>query len=121
MIDEYGTQAPNKEGNPYDVCVMRSFNFYGDVTLGNGTMFKVFAAYVKQNRIFVGIERHQCYTFDSWVHYGYVMEKLGLLNGDAMNIADWINCQLGCFLPDREQGVYYDCHRKTRSIYAHNY
>lgn len=66
---------------------------FHDVALGNMTQYRIVIA--RQDPIlFVGIVGKRCYEFTHQPHYGYVIEKLGLLNGDAMAIADFIGCQI---------------------------
>jgi len=73
-----------------------SLPFYGDVSLGNYTQYKVALMQTPNNRLFVGIECRGSYTFQNWCHWEYAGEKLGLeSNSDAANIADFINSQLG--------------------------
>lgn len=70
--------------------------FYGDVSLGNSTQYKIGIFRCVNGRLFVGVEGRGCYTFGNWCHYSYAAEKLNLkFEGDARNIADFINCQLG--------------------------
>jgi hypothetical protein len=84
--------------------------FYGDVALGNGTMWKIGAFMTATGRLFVGVERHGSYTFQHWVHIAYASEKLEIgFIGDAGCMADWVNDQLGHADPDgNRQGVYQD-------------
>lgn len=70
--------------------------FYGDVSLGNSTMYKMGMFTCPNGRLFLGIENKGAYTFGGWCHYSYAQEKLGLrFSGDAKSVADLINCQLG--------------------------
>ncbi len=84
--------------------------FYGDVSLGNSTQYKVGMFKTVSGRLFVGVEGKPCYTFGNWCHYSYAAEKLGLrFEGDARNIADFINSQLGHDLSaegEKCQGTY---------------
>ena len=41
----------------------------------------------------VGVEGHGCYHFGHRVDWGYLGEKLKLLEGDAKNMSDLINHQ----------------------------
>jgi hypothetical protein len=59
---------------------------------------------VDGERLLVSIEDHGAYTFSGFVHEMYAAEKLKLLDWDAMNIADFINRQLG--LSGKAQGKY---------------
>lgn len=70
--------------------------FYGSVALGNVTQWKVGMFWINDYRLFFAIEGKGAYTFEGFVHYSYVMEKLGVKGeSDARNIADFINGQLG--------------------------
>lgn len=81
-----------------------------DVALGNGTQFEILvsrpsnAYWVIKNgqlypRTLIGVIGIGVYHFGhGWVHYTYVMEKIGgrhggLMEGDAKNLADFIWCQ----------------------------
>ena len=77
--------------------------FYGDLSLGNATMFRIGCFWTK-GRLFLAIEGRGAYTFHNWVHRGYVQEKIGLMEGDAANVADFLNAQLGH--PEDLQGYY---------------
>lgn len=83
--------------------------FYGEIALGNVSMFKV-GMFFTSTKLFIGIEGHSAYIFDSVfgavVDAGYVAEKLDLMLSDAKNIADLINAQLGNFYS--VQGSYQD-------------
>ena len=80
--------------------------FFGSVALGNMTQWRVMAVRHAQ-WLHVGVESKGYYMFDSAVHWGYVKEKLNIqFEGDARNIADWINRQLG--LDIETQGDYRD-------------
>ena len=80
--------------------------FYGSVALGNMTQFNVSLARVpnRSGWFAVGVEGHGFYIFNSWIHYAYAMEKLKLLNGDAMNLCDFLNTQGGW--DEKQQGHY---------------
>lgn len=82
--------------------------FYGDLNLGNGTMFKVGIFYTPRRYLFIGIEKIGAFAFNNegYKSARYVAEKLNLLSGDSANIADFINAQLGIEGP--EQGSYED-------------
>lgn len=90
----YTTERPSESGQLWRVVVHPYKHFYGEVSLGNMTQYKIFAYYVTPSRLFVGIEGRGCYRFDGFVHMSYAMEKLNLLYGDAANVSDWINYQL---------------------------
>lgn len=70
-----------------------------NVALGNGSQFKVWLFHVTDKRgemvLFVGIPGEGCDTFDHPPHPDYVREKMGLMEGDAANLADFIACQFG--------------------------
>ena len=74
--------------------VSRGENFHGPIALGNGTQWIFTALWLPDDWLMVAIDEHGSYRFQGFVHWSYSMEKLGLLNGDAMNVADWINAQL---------------------------
>lgn len=74
-----------------------------DLVLGNATQYKAHMFW-SSKRLVVAIEGRGCYTFEHYAHWTYVQDKLDLLDGDAMNIADFINVQLG--LKEAEQGEY---------------
>ena len=63
MKDEYGTEVRNPQTNRFDKVTLP---FYGDVTLGNMTMFRVSAFNTPNGRLSVGIEGHGSYTFTQW-------------------------------------------------------
>ena len=95
------SERPNRQGK-FNIV---STPFYGDVSLGNFTQYKVGIFRCANRRLFVGVEGNGAYTFEGWCHYGYVAEKLGLkFEGDARNMADFINCQLG--IEHKQQGTY---------------
>lgn len=68
--------------------------FYGPVALGNGTQW-TFSVVPGGNGIVVSIEGRGSYSFGHFVHWTYASEKLGLMQGDAENVADFVNDQLG--------------------------
>lgn len=80
--------------------------FYGDINLGNITMFRIFAWMTNYDNFLLGIEGYSSYRFKNKVHWKYVVEKLMLSNeSDARIIADFINAQLG--IQCEQQGFYY--------------
>lgn len=94
---------PSPEGRfPAVLSHDRLDTFYGDIALGNGTQWKFFLALTPEvnPRVFVGIELHGAYAFDDFAETFYVAEKLGLLPGDAMNVADLINDQFPAMRPE---------------------
>lgn len=109
MTDEYGSQRPCKDSERKTLGYRFSavaFPFYGDVSLGNMTMYKMYLAFVPNGRFLVGIENKGLYTFEHWCHWTYAQEKLNLtFESDARAVADFINCQLG-HIHDEDQGVY---------------
>lgn len=46
---------------------------------------------------FIAVESKGAYEFQSFAHWTYTLEKLRLapFDGDARNLSDFINCQLG--------------------------
>jgi hypothetical protein len=86
--------------------------FYGDVSLGNGTqykisMFRIPPGLPHSGRLQVSIENKGAYTFNSFVHFTYAMEKLGLkCPSDARAVADFINAQLEDKYSTEDQGTY---------------
>lgn len=80
---------------------------YVRIALGNGTAYNVGLHWVDEDGedvLLVSVIDKGAYTFSGMVHYSYAMEKLNLLNWDAMNLADFINVQLG--LTGKPQGKY---------------
>ncbi len=75
------------------------------VAIGNGSRFDIGIIH-SDGDIFVAIERHGAYRFGHHVHPSYVWQKLNVIEGDAENIADLINDQLGCGVVGR-YGKYY--------------
>jgi hypothetical protein len=63
-----------------------------DLALGNGTQFRV-GIVNGRTGLFLGIVGHGAYEFCVPACPGYVEDKLSLLEGDAMNLADFINDQ----------------------------
>lgn len=64
------------------------------VALGNGSQFRV-AVYPSWPSLFVGLPGEGCWLFSHSPHPAYVQEKMGILEGDAENLADFIACQFG--------------------------
>ncbi len=65
------------------------------VALGNMTQYEI-AIIRSTQHLFIGIIGKKCYRFGPFrAHPSYVQEKLGLLEGDANNMADFINSQYG--------------------------
>jgi len=69
------------------------------VALGNMSQFDIFHHPVRGG-LLVGVVGKGCYVFDRGHHYGYIQEKLKVMDGDAANIAD----QLGDM--SKRQGRY---------------
>lgn len=65
-----------------------------DVALGNGTQFRIGIVPSFAGSIMVGVIGRGCYEFTHHVHASYVAEKLNLMDGDAANMADFINDNL---------------------------
>jgi len=68
-----------------------------DVALGNMTQFRI-AVIQRKHGVMVGIIGKGCYEFTMAPHWTYISEKLGIhmaFKGDAMNLADFIACQMG--------------------------
>jgi hypothetical protein len=117
MIDDHGQHAPNHQGERWDELVtLRGRPFYGKISLGNWTSFRVAMFYLHADQtgfglgisfpaLFVAVEGKGAYTFSSWAHWSYVAEKLDMMEGDARNMADLINAQLGASGAE-EQGRY---------------
>lgn len=85
---------PQRTGRRWLRCVMAGQPFYGEVALGNGTLFTT-GAFLTDDGIFVGVQNHKCWTFAATGDWSYVAERLNLLPSDAQNLTDWINAQLG--------------------------
>ncbi len=116
MIDKYGIYRPNKTGNRWTLCIDYREEvphgtyrpFYGQVALGNATQWNIFACWYYRSTgkwLFVGVEGRGCYSFNSFVHGDYIMEKMNIFGTDTVNLADWINAQLH-FGEFKEQGQY---------------
>lgn len=66
-----------------------------EVALGNGSQFRVAMFWPESGGFFCGVVGEGCYLFSHPPHPTYVREKMGLLEGDAANLADFIACQFG--------------------------
>lgn len=74
------------------------------VALGNFTQYRILVAPTSRG-VFVSVDGVGAYEFSGFAHWGYVMEKIKLKHdGDATNLADFINDQLGFCYP--RQGRY---------------
>lgn len=85
------------------------------VSLGNATEWRIGLFDTRPGRCLVAIERKGAFEFPTahFLHATYIEEKLNLLNGDAMNIADFLNTQFkneeGM---SRKQGYYHSAYSK---------
>jgi hypothetical protein len=79
-------------------------SFFGEVALGNMTQFKI-GIHRTDHGYLVSVCEHGAYEFSGFAHWSYVNEKLGVLDGDARNIADLINAQL-VLAEGKKQGIY---------------
>ncbi len=114
MIEFISYIFPHKEGNRWDKLPISNKPFICDLSLGNCTMYRTVAFFTSfPYRFFVGLESKGCFFFpcEGKIHPEYVIEKLNLMPGDAANIADWINVQLG--IAAEEYGHYYIFHDKN--------
>jgi hypothetical protein len=86
-----------------------------EVALGNGSQFTI-AIVPNDGRVLIAVEGKGAYTFGHTAHPSYVQEKLKVMNGDAVNLADLINDQL--FEPGSipRHGYYYPtlCNKETQ-------
>ncbi len=124
--NEWGEVCPNPCEPRWDKVVKQLHDFestepfFRKVALGNGTAFKVFGAWCSDFGrgpvIAVGVEERGFFAFSHFVHYSYLMEKMKLLNGDASNLADWINTQLDFYSPENAQGVYHPPYVEKRVV-----
>lgn len=82
-----------------------------EVALGNMSQFRI-AVMRSAPHLFIGIEGKGCYTFGPFIaHPAYVQEKLKIMEGDANNVADFINSQYGFNSNPGKftyHGMYYD-------------
>ena len=91
MKDQYGQAVRDSLG----LYEKEPLPFYGDVSLHNATRYTVGMFRTSKDRLFVGVEHHGAYTFDDFVHWSYVQDKLGITAPtDATAVADFINAQL---------------------------
>ena len=81
---------------------------FHDIALGNMTQFRIAFLRKGVRGLFVGVEGKGCYSFATQVDPGYVKEKLRVLEGDAENIADLINCQVVQGEPRKVFGYYHE-------------
>lgn len=66
-----------------------------EVALGNGSQFRLAVFWPESGGLFCGIVGKGCYLFPHPPHPEYVREKMGVLEVDAENLADFIACQFG--------------------------
>jgi len=104
----YFTLRPNLDSPRWKKVVDDGLTFHQDVALGNGTQWRIGMFFDAAGFLCVGVQDHGFYSFDSFVHWGYIMEKFpGMLEADARNIADLINAQFG-YRDKKEFGRYED-------------
>lgn len=104
------TLSPHKEGQRWDKIDISTKPFICELSLGNITMYRTVAFFSSPFRFFVGLERKGCFFFpcEGKIHPDYVVEKLNVMPGDARNIADWINIQLGIEVEEFGSYTYFD-------------
>jgi len=68
--------------------------FHGKIALANVSQLTVGILPLKTG-LFIGVEGRGAYEFGGFVHWNYAMTKLNLHQGDAENLADFLNAQLG--------------------------
>ena len=87
---------PFKSGSRWENVTPEFQPFCGSVALGNVTQYNI-AMFRKPNgEFFVAVEGCGAYSFGGEVHPGYLGSKLGIqFDGDAANLADLVNAQLG--------------------------
>ncbi len=107
----WGEERPNAEEPRWDLVVHEHEPYFQKVALGNGTAFRILAVWCTEFPgrgpvLAVGVEERSFFAFQHFVHWSYLQEKMKLLNGDARNLADWVNTQLGLYKPTMAQGVY---------------
>ena len=66
-----------------------------EVALGNGSQFRVAVYPSEEHGLFVGLPGEGCWLFHHAPHPTYTQNRMGLLEGDAENLADFIACQFG--------------------------
>lgn len=76
-----------------------------NLALGNMTMFQIGFIH-DTDFFFIGVCGKGAYTFTHFAHWAYVAEKLKLMEGDARNLADFINTQI--IVDEFEKQGYYD-------------
>lgn len=88
------TLRPNMKG--FFPCPIETLGskWIGQVALGNMTQYEICLCWFGEF-IVVAIMDRGAYRFDSYVHWQYAKEHLGLMSeNDAQNVADFINDQL---------------------------
>jgi hypothetical protein len=88
-----------------------SFPYLNDgvhtVALGNMTQYEILI-HRHRHSLWIGICGKGCYPFSHKAHPNYVQEKLKILEADANNVADFINCQWDFQIEGKEiHGNYY--------------
>lgn len=101
---------PNKDGFFPPVIGPLEQIWIGRVALGNMTEYEICLTYLGR-RLVVSIMGRGAYSFDSFVHWSYAHEYLGIGVADAKNVCDFINSQLqdlGFSIPPfKSQGEYH--------------
>lgn len=96
---------PNQKGRWQRVVDQGNRGGLFNVALGNMTQYRV-GLMVTKNGVFVAVEGKGAYEFCFYADWRYVSGKLNIeFEGDAQNLADFINCQLGVYR-DEPQGDY---------------
>jgi len=81
------------------------------VSLGNMTRWDIVVLHLHdRGAVVVGVMGKGAWEFSIKAHPSYVQEKMGgkVIEGDADNLADFINCQLGCHDDGDPFGRYMD-------------
>jgi hypothetical protein len=82
------------------------------VALGNMSQFRI-GIIPNGEGLFVAVEGIGAYEFFGYAHRSYIEEKLDILDGDAANLADFINDQLE---PGSQRQGYYMKHLCTEGL-----
>ena len=75
------------------------------VALANGSRFDIGIIHCDDG-VFIAVERHGAYRFTNHAVPSYVGSKLDLMEGDAENMADLINDQIGAAISGERYGEY---------------